>query len=125
EIEATLEAARAAFPGQRIVAAFQPHLFSRTRDFFAAFAGALQHADAVFLCDIYPAREHPMEGVTSDLIASEMRKAGKRPAWEGPRDDAAGALRQFVREGDVVLTIGAGDITRTGPELRTLLEPAV
>ena len=121
EIEATLEAARAAFPRRRIIAAFQPHLYSRTRDFHPDFARALAHADAVFLCDIYPAREQPIEGVTSALIAAKMREAGKAPVWEGPRTAAARALADFAREGDVVLTIGAGDVTRTGPELRLLL----
>jgi UDP-N-acetylmuramate--alanine ligase len=121
EIEATLQAARTAFPNQRIIAAFQPHLYTRTRDFFPAFAKALARADAVFLCDIYPAREQPIEGVTSELIASKLRKEKKAPAWEGPRTELAEALGKFVREGDVVLTIGAGDITRTGPELLTIL----
>jgi UDP-N-acetylmuramate--alanine ligase len=122
EIEATLQAARTAFPHRRIIAAFQPHLYSRTRDFHSDFARALGHADVVFLCDIYPAREQPIEGVTSSLIASPMRDSGKAPAWEGPRTDAARALADFVGEGDVVITVGAGDITRTGPELRALLE---
>jgi UDP-N-acetylmuramate--alanine ligase len=122
EIEATLQAARAAFPSRRIVAAFQPHLYTRTRDFHREFAAALSKADSIFLCDIYPARERPIEGVTSSLITSEMRSAGKTPEWEGPRSQAAEALRTFVREGDVVLTIGAGDITRTGPELQALIE---
>jgi UDP-N-acetylmuramate--alanine ligase len=59
--------------------------------------------------------------VTSELIASKLRKEKKAPAWEGPRTELAKALEKFVREGDVVLTIGAGDITRTGPELLTML----
>ena len=121
EIEATLEAARAAFPKRRIVAAFQPHLYSRTRDFRDAFARALSNADIVFLCDLYPAREQPIEGVTSDMIAAPMRNDGHAPLWEGPRSELAAALADMVDEGDVVLTIGAGDITRTGPELHDLL----
>lgn len=122
EIEATLEAARAAFPKQRIIAVFQPHLYSRTRDFFSEFAGALSKADVVYLCDLYPAREQPIEGVTSQLIAGKMRETGKSPDWEGPRSDAARALAPQVKDGDVVITIGAGDITRTGPELLSLLQ---
>ena len=121
EIQATLQAARTAFPGKRIVAAFQPHLYSRTRDFFPEFASALQRADVVFLCDLYPAREQPVEGVSSALIAGKMRAAGKAPVWEGPRNDVAQAIAEKVRENDVVITIGAGDITRTGPELVDLL----
>jgi UDP-N-acetylmuramate--alanine ligase len=121
EIEATLQAARSAFPGKRIVAAFQPHLYTRTRDFHEEFARALSHADMVFLCDLYPAREQPVEGVSSQLIATPMRNDGHAPIWEGPRSALAAALADTVREGDVVLTIGAGDITRTGPELIALL----
>jgi UDP-N-acetylmuramate--alanine ligase len=121
EIEATLQAARTAFPKRRIIAVFQPHLYSRTRDFYAEFAGALGKADVIFLCDLYPAREQPIEGVTSQLIAGKLRENGKAPKWEGPRSDAAESLADQVKDGDVLITIGAGDITRTGPELLALL----
>ncbi len=117
ELEATLAAAREAYPARRIVVAFQPHLFSRTRDFAREFGSALARADVIALCDIYPAREKPMEGVTSQLIADAAVKAGRAPAWTGPRSEAAGALASLVRDGDVVFTVGAGDITKTGPEL--------
>jgi UDP-N-acetylmuramate--alanine ligase len=122
EIAATLQAARASYPGRRIVAAFQPHLFSRTRDFSAAFGAALSQADCVFLAEIYPAREQPIPGVTSELVASSMKQGGRPVTWQGERSALAEALSQFVREGDVVITIGAGDITQTGPELRQRLE---
>jgi UDP-N-acetylmuramate--alanine ligase len=122
EIQATLQAARSAFPDHRIIAAFQPHLYTRTRDFHREFADALSRADEVFLVNLYPAREQPIEGVTSDMIAGPMRDFGKAPRWQGPREDLASALSEEVRDGDVVITIGAGDITRTGPELKELLE---
>ena len=122
EIAATLQAARAAYPGRRIIAAFQPHLFSRTRDFANEFGGALAKADSVFLAEIYPAREQPIDGVSSELIASALRNHGRAIDWQGSRGALAPALCDFVRDGDVVLTIGAGDITKTGPELRTALE---
>lgn len=122
EIEATLQAARSAFPERRIIAAFQPHLYTRTRDFHNDFASALVRADVVYLCDIYPAREQPIDGVTSELIATPMRNDGRAPIWEGGRNALALALADAVRPGDVVITIGAGDITRTGPELCALLE---
>ncbi len=117
ELAATLAAAREAYPGRRIVVAFQPHLFSRTRDFAIEFGQALAQADLIALADIYPAREQPMPGVTSKLIADAATKAGRAPAWEGPRSHAAEALAGMVHEGDVVFTVGAGDITKTGPEL--------
>jgi UDP-N-acetylmuramate--alanine ligase len=117
EIAATLAAARAAFPNRRIIAAFQPHLFSRTRDFATEFGASLAAADAVFLTEIYPAREKPVQGVTATLIVDALAAAGGALAWRGERSALADALRAEVREGDLVLTIGAGDITKTGPEL--------
>ncbi|HEX4469007.1 MAG TPA: UDP-N-acetylmuramate--L-alanine ligase [Gemmatimonadaceae bacterium] len=121
EIAATLAAARGAFPVRRLVVAFQPHLFSRTRDFASDFARALSAADLVFLTEIYPSREKPISGVTSSLIADEMSSAHGRLAWRGERSDLATALATAVRDGDVVITMGAGDITRTAPELLALL----
>jgi UDP-N-acetylmuramate--alanine ligase len=123
EIRATLDAARAAFPGRRIIVAFQPHLYSRTRDFAADFGRALSRGDVVFLTEIYPAREQPLPGVTAELIAKAAADAGRPVAWRGNRVDLAGALAAAVRPGDVVLTLGAGDITRTGPELLAALRP--
>lgn len=117
EIAATLAAARQAFPDGRIVAAFQPHLFSRTRDFACAFGEALATADVVFLTEIYPAREQPLPGVTAALVGDAVRAAGGTLAWMGARTELADRLAGAVRSGDVVLTLGAGDITRTGPEL--------
>jgi UDP-N-acetylmuramate--alanine ligase len=125
EIVATLQAARASYPDRRIVAAFQPHLFSRTRDFADAFGQALAKADSVFLAEIYPAREKPIAGITSDLVAAAIERAGHKVAWQGPRKELASALWAFSRDGDVVITIGAGDITRTGPELKQQLEARV
>ncbi len=117
EIAATIAAAREAFPGRRLVVAFQPHLYSRTRDFAPAFAAALAGADVIFLADIYPAREQPMPGVSADLIADQLGAARHRLQWRGARSDMAEALAASVREGDVVLTMGAGDVTRVGPAL--------
>jgi UDP-N-acetylmuramate--alanine ligase len=125
EIMATLQAARASYPGRRIVAAFQPHLFSRTRDFSEAFGAALCGADCIFLAEIYPAREQPIPGVTSELVALSMQRVGRGVTWQGARTELADALTAFVIEGDVVITIGAGDITRTGPELRARLEARI
>jgi len=124
EIEATLSAARAAYPARRIVAAFQPHLFTRTRDFAAEFARALSAADAVYLTEIYPAREQPIAGVSAGLIAEAARALGRPVAWRGDRAALADALAADAARGDVVLTLGAGDITLTGPELLERLAAA-
>jgi UDP-N-acetylmuramate--alanine ligase len=77
----------------------------------------------VFLTEIYPAREQPIEGITSGLIERALRDGGRAPHWRGQRGDLAVALADSAREGDVILTLGAGDITHTGPEvLRRLAE---
>jgi UDP-N-acetylmuramate--alanine ligase len=126
EVRATLEAARAAYPGRRIVALFQPHLYSRTRDFAGEFGVALAAgADRFALTDIYQAREQPIAGVSSQLIADAAARAGHAPDWLGLRADATAGLRGLVRPGDLVLTMGAGDVTQVGPELlATLLSEA-
>jgi UDP-N-acetylmuramate--alanine ligase len=123
EIAATLAAARTFFPGRRLVVAFQPHLYSRTRDFAADFGASLAAADAVFLTEIYPAREKPIDGVSSSLVESALRSSGGRLQWRGRREELADALAAFVRDGDAVITLGAGDITKTGGELLARLAP--
>jgi UDP-N-acetylmuramate--alanine ligase len=124
EVRATIQAARAAAPERRLVVAFQPHLFSRTRDLAREFAAALALADVVYLLDVYPSREQPIAGVTSALIADAMRALGRPPAWMGGRTATAAAIAPNVRAGDLVITMGAGDVTRSGPELLASLGAA-
>ena len=124
EISATVSAARARFPGRRIVLAFQPHLYSRTRDFAREFACSLSAADAVLLTEIYAAREKPIAGVTADLIVAAFGPERQKLVWRGERTALVEALTSVVRPGDVVITMGAGDITKTGPELLARLHRA-
>jgi UDP-N-acetylmuramate--alanine ligase len=121
EISATIEAARQAYPGRRLVAVFQPHLFSRTRDHGEAMGGALAVADLVVVTDVYPAREDPIPGVTGELVVKSARLAGADVMWVQSRHELAGQLADRVRQGDVVVTMGAGDITWVGRELLGLL----
>jgi UDP-N-acetylmuramate--alanine ligase len=124
EIAATVSAARAMFPGRRLVVAFQPHLYSRTRDFAREFACALCASDVVFLTGIYAAREKPIEGITSQLIAGAFGGEQHRLRWHGERAALLEALSEDVKPGDVVITMGAGDITHVAPDLLRRLAAA-
>ena len=118
EVRATLQAARAAYPGRRIVTLFQPHLFTRTRDFAEEFGAALaENSDVLAITDIYRAREQPIDGVSSQLIAAAAARAGHAPDWLGTRADATASVLGLLLPKDVVLTMGAGDVTHVGPEL--------
>jgi UDP-N-acetylmuramate--alanine ligase len=113
EVAATLDAARQTFPRARVHAVFQPHLFSRTRDLAEEFGSALLGADRAVVTDVYPSREAPLPGVTGELVVDAARRSGHRnvaycPDWR----DAAPVLAGDVAAGDVVLTMGAGDINR-------------
>ena len=121
EIDAMIDAARASYPGRRLLVAFQPHLYTRTRDFAAEFGRALSRADAVFLTELYPAREKPIEGVSADLVERAIASAAGGLIWRGERADLARALAGRARAGDVVVTVGAGDITHSARELRDIL----
>ena len=114
EIAATLGAAREAFPGVRVLVLFQPHLYSRTRHLAHELAGALCAADVVCVTDIYPARETPVAGVSGKLVVDALAQArpGLRLGWAPRLDDAAALLARQARAGDLVLTIGAGDVDR-------------
>lgn len=110
EIRATLSAARKGW-NRRIIAVFQPHTYTRTRDFFADFATSFDEADVLILTDVYPAREEPIEGVTGKLIADAARDAGHRNVhYVDHVSDIPEMLKNLVREGDLVLTMGAGDV---------------
>jgi UDP-N-acetylmuramate--alanine ligase len=111
EIEATLRTAKEVY-GRRVVVVFQPHLYSRTRDFSDGFADALGLADVCFLVDIYPAREKPIEGVTSELIARAAADRGlPTMTCVGPKENAVAAVANAIQPGDIVITMGAGSIT--------------
>jgi UDP-N-acetylmuramate--alanine ligase len=121
EIAATLEGARQAYPGRRLVAAFQPHLYSRTAEHGVAMGRALATADLVVVTDVYAAREAPLPGVTGRIVAEAAEAAGAAVRWVAERAMLARDLAAAVRAGDVVLTMGAGDITAVGAELLSLL----
>ncbi|MFP5415989.1 MAG: glutamate ligase domain-containing protein, partial [Actinomycetes bacterium] len=124
EVSAILRAARPRVPeGGRLVACFQAHLFSRTRDFLDEFAGSLTLADVTVVCGIYPARERAEDfpGVTASALAARVRSLGHPVTVVEDLADAPGVLADLVRPGDLVLTIGAGSVTTVGPGLLSAL----
>ena len=106
------------------MAVFQPHLYSRTRLLGAALGVALAAADRVVVTEIYAAREAPIRGVSGRLVADAARRAGASVEWEPDRSALEALLARSVTTGDVVLTLGAGDITRVGRELLARLAGA-
>ena len=116
EIIASLEGVRNGFD-RRIVAVFQPHLFSRTRDFHEDFGRAFLDSDVLFVTDIFPAREKPLEGITGRLVSDSALAAGHRDVtYIEDHAELLSAISERVREGDIVITIGAGDINKVGHE---------
>ena len=117
EIEQSVRSIRELYQDRRIAAIFQPHLYTRTRDFYREFADALSLLDVVYLCDIYPAREAPIPGVTSQLIYDNLRPGIERHLVH--KED----LTDIARNGqfDVLISLGAGDIEDYVPQLTQIL----
>ena len=126
EIEATLAAAHSMFPAARIVAAFQPHLYSRTRDFADAFGVSLASADLAYVTDVFPAREAPIPGITGETVVAALERAGLREVrYVAEVGALPEALLDELRPGDVLLTLGAGSIEDVGQTVLDGLEASV
>jgi UDP-N-acetylmuramate--alanine ligase len=117
EMSADLEAMRAAAGDARILVVFQPHLFSRTQELGKEMGQSLSLADASVVLDIYPAREDPIPGVTSELIIEAARAAGADVTPLHDKAEAPAVVAGMARPGDLVLTMGAGDVTDLGPQI--------
>ncbi|MBA3539765.1 MAG: UDP-N-acetylmuramate--L-alanine ligase [Deltaproteobacteria bacterium] len=123
EVRATLHGAKTSFGGRRIVAAFQPHRFTRTRDQLGEFPKAFHDADKVVICDIFAAGEKPIDGVSSEALVKLVRDAGhKDVTYVARREDLAAWLDAQAKSGDLVITLGAGNIQLTCNEVIELLE---
>ncbi|MBT0771086.1 UDP-N-acetylmuramate--L-alanine ligase [Kineosporia sp. J2-2] len=117
EVRAVLKAARAVVSDGRVLAVFQPHLFSRTRIFAEDFGAALSLADEVVVLDVYAAREDPEPGVTGELVAKAVRLPESQVAYRPTATAAVEEVLRRAQKGDLVLTIGAGDVTALGPAI--------
>jgi UDP-N-acetylmuramate--alanine ligase len=122
EVAAVIAAARQARPEGRVIAVFQPHLYSRTEAFASDFGAALAAADSVLVTDVYGAREQPVPGVTGALVADRVADHGADARFVPSTGDVPEAVAELALEGDLVLTLGAGDITEVGPLILRRLE---
>jgi len=120
EIAATIAAARERFPGRRLVVLFQPHTYSRSAYLLKGFQTCFHDADQLYFADTYAARETPDAGLTAVDLAARISKPGA--IYLGPLDEAAKRLAESAKEGDVIFTMGAGDIEQTGPTIVAHLE---
>ena len=122
EILATLSAAKNSAGGRRTVVVFQPHRFSRTQELMDEFALAFNNADVLFVLDIYAASETPIKGITAEVLTDNIRKYGhKNATYIGDVDTAAGKVAGTLQEGDLVITLGAGSVTRLSDEILEIL----
>ena len=116
ECRATLSGAKSGWR-KRIVCVFQPHLFTRTRDFYEEFGKAFLLADILIVTDVYPAREEPIQGITGELIVNAAKEFGHKNAnYLKDKKDVPNFLNTICKEGDIVITMGAGDIWKFGEE---------
>ena len=112
EVKATLSAAKGGWD-RRLVVVFQPHRYSRTKELFEEFVKAFYDADVLILTDIYPAGEQPIEGVTTEILASRIKRHGqKEVTYIADRNEVCAHLLGIVKPGDIVLTLGAGNLFR-------------
>jgi len=117
EIKASLQGAKEGF-NRRIIAVFQPHLYSRTRDFYKDFGKSFFNADILIVTDVYPAREKPIEGVTGRLISDYAEERGHRNVYYvQDKNDVPEFIEKLLKKGDMVITLGAGDIWKTGEKI--------
>ena len=118
EIRATLAAMKQAWPDKRLVVLFQPHRYSRTKGLYKEFLTCFHQADMLVMTDIYAASEQPIEGVTTELLLTDVRRHGQRDtAYVPDVNELAAEVKGMLQPGDLVLTLGAGNIVRAGEEL--------
>ena len=126
EVQATLNAAREGWKDRRIIAVFQPHLYSRTQELYKEFGTSFFDAEVCVITDVYPSREEPIEGVTGKLIADVAKEYGHRKVhYVENKADLPKTLEEIVKPDDVIITMGAGDIYKYGEEFVEILEQGI
>ena len=123
EIRATLKALRTAFPSRRLITLFQPHRYSRTRDLFQDFLKAFSDTDLLYLTEVYSAGEDPVVGVSSRALYDAL--ADPKAVYQPDKDSLVPMVQEILQPGDVVLTLGAGDITKVGHDLAKKLKKSL
>lgn len=122
EINASLAGIRSGWK-RRLVVVFQPHLYSRTRDFYAEFGRSFLNSDLFICTDVYPAREEPIEGITGELIANAAKNFGhKNVIYEPDKNKIPELLKNQIKDGDIIITMGAGDIWKYGEKFISLIK---
>ena len=117
EVHATITAAKKGWD-KRVIAVFQPHLFSRTRDFYKEFAEALNESDIVFVTDVYPAREQPIAGISGEIICDALKKMNHQKVYYvAEKTNLSAEIEKILQPNDMVITIGAGDIFKVGNQI--------
>jgi len=112
EVYSTIQAAKLGW-GRRLISVFQPHLFTRTRDFYKAFAKVFQKSDILIVTDIYQAREMPIPGITAEMISDTARKMGhKNVEYISDQTQIAKRISEIAKSNDIIITMGAGNIWR-------------
>lgn len=125
EVQATLSALKSGWPQRRVVAVFQPHLYSRTRDFHDEFGRSFLDADVLVVTEIYPAREEPIQGITGELIVNDARASGHKEAYYvQDKKQLPEFLMKVKKAGDIVVTLGAGDISKYGEQFISKMKSA-
>ena len=122
EVRNTLIAARTAVGDGRVVVCFQPHLYTRTRDFWRELAAALEQADQAIVMDVCGDREDPLPGIDGPMVAGAVRPGTAEVTYEPDWDEAAPTVAAIARPGDLVITVGCGDVTKVAPLIVGQLE---
>jgi len=121
EVRATLQSARQAWPGNRVVMVYQPHRYTRTRDLYEDFVAVLSTCDVLVLLDVYPAGEAPIPGADSRSLTRSIRQRSQmEPVFAERIEDVPELLSTLVQDGDVVITQGAGNVSRLAQDLGAL-----